>query len=105
MPVAGKLYTTKVLLPNYPEEAYVVIYTNPKADLFTAASQAETGTLGQNTFLAKLIQEWNFTDEKGEVLPITPENVEKSLGGVEQAYIMDALKLPQSFLAPQKKSS
>lgn len=82
------------------------MYTNPKADLFTNTKNESTGKLGQDVLISKLVIEWNFTDEKtNEVLPITPENVGKCLGGIEQAHIMASLNVPPSFLALIARSS
>jgi hypothetical protein len=79
MPVAGKVYTKKILLNAYPKEenAYVTIISNPKGDVWAnLGAEDEKSTY---VVFERIIKEWNFTDEAGAPLPITAENVEKTL--------------------------
>ncbi len=65
----------EITLPSF-EDSKVVIYHSLLAKDVDLAIDLQNGKVSQILLvLPKLIKEWNFTDEAGVVLPITPENV------------------------------
>lgn len=107
MPVAGKLFYRKLKLPGYPEEdpAYVTICTNPKAGILEGLDGIEDKQKRAMIMISKMITEWNFTDDAGQVLPITPENCEKSLSLMDIDAIESELNLRPNTLPDAKKKS
>jgi hypothetical protein len=55
-----------------------MITTNPKADLWLGTEDVDK--IQRNALvMSRVILEWNFTDEAGVPLPITPETVQSTL--------------------------
>jgi len=66
----------EIELPSYPESK-VVIYSSlltKDTDLATDLQEGKKATQ-LLMMMPKLIKEWNFTNDAGEVLPITAENI------------------------------
>lgn len=73
--------TRKVKLPS-DEKYEVTIYTDIKwGQTKHALSMDESGNIDMiisaDKLLSMLIVEWNLDNEKGEILPITPENIDR----------------------------
>jgi hypothetical protein len=101
MPVAGKIYTKRVDLTNYPEEAYVVLRTNPKVSDWEGFD-TDNVKESQYEILARLMTEWNFTDEQGTVLPISAENIKNALSVFDITLISEQITPPQLSIAEKK---
>lgn len=82
--------------------AYVKILTNPKSDLFEKAQ--EEGAVFIKQIIPYLIREWNFADENGNILAITPENVNAMLSAFDIGKITKYLGL-NDMITPAKKNS
>lgn len=73
--------TRKVKLPSAPEYE-VEIYTDikwgeTKHTLTVNADGSIDMVMSADKLLSMLIISWNLDDEKGDVLPITPENIDR----------------------------
>lgn len=93
-------HTREITLPNY-EDSKVVIYHSLLAgdsDLIVEL-QRELKPSKVLSLLPKLIKEWNFTDESGTILPITPENI-NLLSDDDLKFIIDQV---QEFAESLKK--
>ncbi len=90
MPVAGRIYTKKINLDGYDEEAWVEIITNPKADLWVGLDNLETQERNV-ALVSRVMHNWNFTDPAGAPLPITPETVKNTLS------LFDLIKIEQAI--------
>lgn len=93
-------HTKEITLPSY-EDSRVVVYHSLLAgdsDLIVEL-QRELKPSKVLLLLPKLIKEWNFTDEGGNVLPITPENI-NLLGDDDLKFIIDQV---QEFAESLKK--
>lgn len=103
MPVAGQVYTKKVILPNYPEEAYVEVQTNPKVELWEKMDLTDKS---QATYvlLSNLITDWNFTDSEGNKLAVTVENIRLALSIFDMAEITKNFSLPAGLDDAKKNS-
>jgi len=104
MPVAGRTFTKKLELPGYPEDdkAYVTITTNPKAEVWEGVDSTNP-TTSQFLVISRIITDWNFTDEAGQPLPITPETVKSTLAMLDINLIMETLGI--GGLSSAKKNS
>lgn len=105
MPVAGKEYTKRIDLLDYPEEeqAYVVVISNPRAELWDGLDSNDN-LQSRFELLSKLIKEWNFTDDEGNVLEITPENVRKSLSAIDLKIIIGTVISPATLSQEKKRT-
>lgn len=105
MPVAGKKITKQIDLKAYPADdpGFVVLWLNPTADVWE--DLPEDSKQASNVVLSKMILEWNFTDEAGKILDITPDNVKKSLSVPDMDQINQALGITNSSLPDSKKNS
>lgn len=101
MPTLGKEVLKKIDL--ITEGAWVVILTNPKGDAWE--NLPEDTTEAGNVMMEKLVKEWNFTDETGELAPITVENIGKALSQFDIALINKTLGLDKLVLSDKKKDS
>lgn len=104
MPVAGQEYTKKLILPNYPDEAFLVLVINPKADVWEKLNMAEDKKDVAIAFYSTVIKEWNFTDAAGKILDITPENVKLALSAIDMAFIEACYQVPKGLPAEKKTS-
>lgn len=83
MPTLGKVETTTLQLPstkdapNEADKAWVSVKTTLLLGDIADVSNLESKTDQAIGSLAKLIVDWNFTDEAGEKLPVNEENVRK----------------------------
>jgi hypothetical protein len=103
MPVIGRDYTKKVILDGYPDEAFVEVLTNPKADLFLGLDDLE-GSEKSIAVVSRIVRGWNFTEESGQIAPITPETIKSTLS------VFDLIKIESeigaiSGLPDAKKNS
>src|SRR6266487_4173282 len=103
MPVAGKVFTKKLELPGYPDDdkAYVTIITNPRAEVWDTVDTTDP-TSTTYLVLSRIIDDWNFTDDTGKFLPVTPDTVKSTLSILDIGYIMENLGL--SGLTDPKKN-
>jgi hypothetical protein len=69
-------HTKEITLPGYAESKVVIFHSLLAGDSdLIVELQRDLKPSKIILILPKLIKEWNFTDENGAVLPITPENV------------------------------
>lgn len=104
MPIAKDIIK-KITLPGYPEEdpAILEVVVNPKASVMDGANTDDKNSLEYH-ILSRTIVSWNFTDEKGEVLPITPETIKSTLSIFDIDVIHGAMGLNKSLTKEEKKS-
>ena len=103
MPVAGQVYKQKIKLPNYPEEAWVEVISNPKADLWD--DLPDNKKAAADVVLSRFIVDWNFTDKDGKKTEINPENVAICLSAFDRTAIMNTLTPDQNILSLAKKNN
>lgn len=105
MPIAGKNIIKEILLPGYPADdpAKLKLIINPKASIMDDVDMVDA-KLAEQQMLAKMIVEWNFTDESGKLLEINPENVKTSLSIFDIDFIHQTLGFTKTLTSPQKKS-
>src|SRR5689334_12586674 len=92
MPVVGKKYKQTINLAGYPPEepATITIITNPTSETWEGADTVDKED-ASNLVLSRIITDWNFTDETGTTLPITPENVKSALSTINLTQVYEAL--------------
>src|SRR5947208_3644609 len=107
MPVLGKKYLKTIQLAGYPDDdpATVTLITNPTTDAWentdTVAKEEAS-----NLVLSRIITDWNFTDESGAKLPITPENIKNALSTINLTQVYEALGFTSdSVLSLAKKNN
>lgn len=103
MPEVGKEIIKHIVFPEYPAEdpGWVDVVCNPPRETFL--DNDKDAKDGDAVIIAKVLRKWNFT-EKGEVLPITPENVSRALSLIDRVYIMKEIGLT-GLISEVKKNS
>lgn len=82
MPILGKLDLVKLVLPttnDLPEDqqGWVKVNRNISHDDVAGAANLDSTMDTQKYTFARVVKEWNFTDEAGNTLEITVDNVSK----------------------------
>lgn len=100
--------TRKVKLPSAPEYE-VEIFTDIKwGQTKHSLTLLEDGSvdmvMSADKLLSMLIVSWNLDDEKGEVLPITPENIDR-LEPADALFIAKEAGADEAVAAESKKNS
>src|SRR3954471_24464573 len=92
MPVLGKQCLKRLELPGYPDDdkAFVTIVTNPKAEVWEGMDTTDNMS-AMFLILSRVIVEWNFTDETGQVALVTPETVRKALSATDLTLIQEEM--------------
>lgn len=100
MPQLKDFRLTKIVtLPSYPDsqvEIYDSLLVRQQMQVFKAGSDdLERGVAA----LAHFVKDWNFTDEQGAKLPVTPASME-FLKEADLLYLFEQI---QAFAAESKK--
>lgn len=100
--------TRKVNLPSAPQYE-VEIFTDikwgeTKHTLVLLEDGSVDMVLSADKLLAMLIVSWNLDDEKGVVLPVTPENIDK-LAPEDALFIAKEAGADEAVAAKSKKNS
>jgi len=109
MPVlTANIPTKRIVLPassKPDDEAYVEVAEEVLMDVMYDIDLELPQMVVAVQVLAKIIKNWNFTDESGAKAPITPENV-RLLPMADIAFISQESGLESKFktLSKQKKS-
>jgi hypothetical protein len=93
----------KVILPSFLESE-VEMYDSLLTGELETVSKTENDYDKGIQILCFLIKSWEFTDEKGEILPVTKENLNK-LPASDYMVLMDEATNSLNFLEKTKRKN
>lgn len=107
MPVLGKTDVKEVTLPSFDPKDPAIIKLNTSltvGDIMVLNNDGKKleGMAATIKIFSRIIISWNFTDESGQILPITEENIGK-LKVADLYAIYNSLEIPKELLDESKK--
>lgn len=84
------------------DEAWVDIITNPLADALISGAEGKSASEQTLLVVAASIKDWNLTDEKGEKVSVTPENIRKGMLAADYVAIINEMNFEGIDISKKK---